>query len=1095
MLWVVFNKNGQFISSYNVGGLPFAGGNEFSIFAIFKELNVAEDGDYTGGSIKLYKPDLEQTSYVPFNMVVQENVVFDGETNANLVNGQAYNGVYFDFEQQDADNPLLDTAGLWRAVITLFNPVNANIRKVIGSVTFDVGNGIESADGNEADIEDLLERIYQLVDGKLDKNSAHYLKVIDTNDIDSYEFGAVYKVGDLVVNKGDNNSVYKLDENKEPVLTDLTLKELFLDILHVGSDYKIYEDNGDVLHITDDSSVDIQLRQGTHTIEISADNLTWNGEAIDRDSAVFFEESETSGSLSDPDIAKLSRNNAIAVSVQRVAQGSIIIYRYYVKSSTSGGVTIVFNKEYDVSHYGTYSALEQKYIACRIDTKTWNRGSFANYFYDKAQTDRQFYNKSETYSADAIDTMLQGIKTNAFQLVDYNRYPTLQLFLDNYQNPEEGVIYLYPINKLDLREGYYQYICENPTQRTWISLGTTNINVDDYVNLYGSQTITGEKTFDANVFIPNSHNIIGDTNFYTDQGIINASIFMGYNNHKNNAMARSLVVGSGNNFSNTVHELFNITCFADNSTVTQNNSLTTGYGNLNEIEGGTVLGVNLQANYGHQKGSMVIGQNNSNVNDALFQIGDGASTESRHNALSVENSGIWLGIDNINKWFSSANLATLADNLSGNKYVTTDNYQLINGEKRFNHLSVTSHYANLDIEAGGDDDEVINASANGTNLLTFHLENGQTPYVGVPTMGTADDAVVNKAYADAIREVAEGKCKTVVISYEEELIEENDYGVSPDSFYYTPDGTKLETWSDFLSFVGAQSSAAAINSFANALFDSDNQVVDVGQKYIITDEAFQKVYRFGDNLNPSDFKIGDIILVEETNVPDRWFDSNGYVYKLETSKVDLNNVYKKNESLIPTSSETYNIGEQAHTFNRLYLASSLYFYDGHEQNGGNISLGYPSGDPVLTVESDMDLFLSAGTDIYANANFLPDTPNSYDIGSSTKKWKDAYFSGKVNFYYGSGSNVWWVRNGNQELNIGTDANSTKVVITTSSTSFNTKLLPWSSATYDLGGSSFRWKDIWVNNLKGIATLTQAQYDALVSAGTVDPDTFYFIEEE
>ena len=48
---------------------------------------------------------------------------------------------------------------------------------------------------------------------------------------------------------------------------------------------------------------------------------------------------------------------------------------------------------------------------------------------------------------------------------------------------------------------------------------------------------------------------------------------------------------------------------------------------------------------------------------------------------------------------------------------------------------------------------------------------------------------------------------------------------------------------------------------------------------------------------------------------------------------------------------------------------------------------------------------------------------------------------------------------------------------------------------DLGSVSAKWKDIWVNNIKGCATITQAQYDALVSAGTVDADTFYFIEEE
>lgn len=33
--------------------------------------------------------------------------------------------------------------------------------------------------------------------------------------------------------------------------------------------------------------------------------------------------------------------------------------------------------------------------------------------------------------------------------------------------------------------------------------------------------------------------------------------------------------------------------------------------------------------------------------------------------------------------------------------------------------------------------------------------------------------------------------------------------------------------------------------------------------------------------------MGDIILVAETNVPDRWLGKMGVLYKLETSKVDL----------------------------------------------------------------------------------------------------------------------------------------------------------------------------------------------------------------
>ena len=204
MLWVLFNENGQKIYSINNGNLPFAGTNEFQIFAVFQNLDLSLTGDYTGGSIKLYKPDLEGSSYLPLRMQIKDNVTFTGDAAANtFVNGQAYTGLFFDFST--LNTRILDTAGIWRAVITLFSYINSDIRNVVGSVTFNVGNGRESIDGQTDDIDQLLTEIYVELGMKLNKNSSEYLKVIENHN--TWEYTGYYNTGDILFAK-DNNGFY-----------------------------------------------------------------------------------------------------------------------------------------------------------------------------------------------------------------------------------------------------------------------------------------------------------------------------------------------------------------------------------------------------------------------------------------------------------------------------------------------------------------------------------------------------------------------------------------------------------------------------------------------------------------------------------------------------------------------------------------------------------------------------------------------------------------------------------------------------------------------------------------------------------------------
>lgn len=157
-----------------------------------------------------------------------------------------------------------------------------------------------------------------------------------------------------------------------------------------------------------------------------------------------------------------------------------------------------------------------------------------------------------------------------------------------------------------------------------------------YVTLGTNQTITGEKTFDANVFIPNSHNIIGDTNFHVGSATINASILYGYGNRKVGPLARSIVIGSNNNVGSADGELFNVACFADNSTVAASNTLTVGWENNVSSRCSAMIGKGLRTTT-TQDGSLTIGSYNADAGaDALFVVGKGPYSGMPLNAFEIK---------------------------------------------------------------------------------------------------------------------------------------------------------------------------------------------------------------------------------------------------------------------------------------------------------------------------------------------------------------------------------------------------------------------------------------------------------------------------
>lgn len=208
-----------------------------------------------------------------------------------------------------------------------------------------------------------------------------------------------------------------------------------------------------------------------------------------------------------------------------------------------------------------------------------------------------------------------------------------------------------------------------------------------------------------------------------------------------------------------------------------------------------------------------------------------------------------------------------------------------------------------------------------------------------------------KSYVDNevqnVREVAEGKCKTYIISCDEGIAPSDESEFGEDTYYY-PDGTQIQTWQDYQTFTNGL-------YCSNDDFNDQDNAINIKTSYIITNE--KKVIP----LNSTYLHKGDIVLVIQVNVPDRWYDGSYTMYSLETSKVDL---------------DDYARLSRGNTF-----------------TGNNIFKGTSFFDNSVDFEQDVSF---AGS---IKSNFIPKISNTYDLGldngTTRYAWKNLYLSGKI----------------------------------------------------------------------------------------------------
>ena len=163
----------------------------------------------------------------------------------------------------------------------------------------------------------------------------------------------------------------------------------------------------------------------------------------------------------------------------------------------------------------------------------------------------------------------------------------------------------------------------------------------------------------------------------------------------------------------------------------------------------------------------------------------------------------------------------------------------------------------------------------------------------------------------------------------------------------------------------------------NADFNSQNASITVSS---FVDTA-------GNTITDADVKVGDIVLVVEVDVPDRWvqsIDTTNHtitLYKMETSKIDLSNYVDR------TTDQTISATKRFLADTVISHSRKLKFYDvsnygfslGNSGSGGQLYFYNPSNTATYYMQTN-----SFGT--------LTDK----DLGSSTYKWNNLYLAGSLN---------------------------------------------------------------------------------------------------
>ena len=338
----------------------------------------------------------------------------------------------------------------------------------------------------------------------------------------------------------------------------------------------------------------------------------------------------------------------------------------------------------------------------------------------------------------------------------------------------------------------------------------------------------------------------------------------------------------------------------------------------------------------------------------------------------------------------------------------------------------------------------------------------------VPLTPTANGQAASKKYVDdqdsAIMEVAEGKCKTYVISYDVEGPDEDTFSSGT---YYRVDGTQISTWADFVEYVGAKPFGSGTATCLNSAFNSQNNSLTYDGVYIITNE--NKVIRLATIISQvaiTDVKIGDIILVTETNVPDRWVSLFNFelgeayieISKMESTKVDLTNYATLNTEQTFSAMKTFGAGGiqfSASAVNGNYRVVST-------DNSTLSILYYDNGVSSIAIKVDSSGNTTFGGKFNPNSSgyglTLPSTTSLTADSEIVDTASTQTISGVKTFSEVKLGSNWSIKEENASLILSNFSQNYYYSL------FRTNISPQTSNYSSLGTRTTKWKDLHLSNL-------------------------------
>lgn len=166
----------------------------------------------------------------------------------------------------------------------------------------------------------------------------------------------------------------------------------------------------------------------------------------------------------------------------------------------------------------------------------------------------------------------------------------------------------------------------------------------------------------------------------------------------------------------------------------------------------------------------------------------------------------------------------------------------------------------------------------------------------------------------------------------------------------------------------------------------------------------------------------------------------------------LNLIAQVGSSIIPTTTDTFDIGSASLQWNQLYIKTI------------NATTETTIASPLLTITSALTTFGDATSDIFnfvgrVGTSILPTTDLGFDLGSASLEW-NSLFVATINAFTETTISSPILSIDSSIINLG-DAITDTINF---GGRVNTDFLPISTGTKDLGNTSLHWSEVWTDAL-------------------------------